>query len=126
MKSTHFNRNQHNLEFRVGTKDFWTQIHHHTDQQNAAWFKSDFCVNCASHIATLLMIDLFVCEISEKFTVVQLIFIGKIQTFQQESAQLGISCEGKGFLNTDLASGSSWSNKLSIDNGPFCQRYTKC
>ncbi len=69
---------------------------------------------------------LFVCTISEKCTVVQLIFIGRIQIFQQESTQFGISCEGKGFLNGDFESGSSWSNKLSIDNIPFCQRYTKC
>lgn len=31
----------------------------HIDQQNTAWFGSDFCVNCASYIATLLTFNVF-------------------------------------------------------------------
>ncbi len=38
----------------------WVQFGHpihRVDQQKAAWFESDFCVNCASYITTILMID---------------------------------------------------------------------
>ncbi len=35
-----------------------TQISH-IEQQKAAWFESDFCVSCASYIATLISIGIF-------------------------------------------------------------------
>ncbi len=36
-----------------------TMLIHFVDQVKAAWFESDFCTSCASYIATILLIDLF-------------------------------------------------------------------
>jgi len=42
-----------NADFTTGSSFSLT---HRVDHQKAAWFESDFCVNCASCIATLLTI----------------------------------------------------------------------
>lgn len=52
--NSHFNRNPLNLEFHMRAKNLQCRLHnrfklvtliHHTDQQKAAWFETDFCVN---------------------------------------------------------------------------------
>lgn len=55
LKSSHFNGNPRDLEFRMRAKDFPTQIVQHYKLfalvcQKAAWFESEFCVSCVGFL----------------------------------------------------------------------------
>lgn len=53
------------------------------------------------------------CTFLVAFTIVLQIFAGKIQSFQQDFTQFGISHEGERFPHTNFTLGSSWSIKFA-------------